>query len=256
MNAKAALIIAHPGHELRILRWVELHQPDVLVLTDGSGRSGKSRVQSTQSLLGNAGAHFVDSFKQVSDADFYTAILSRDLKFFSAIIEAIECLLESHEYTTVVTDGLEGFNPAHDLTHLMTLQAVRRLQKPMLRLFEFALDSNPSIVPENRVEAAVRIDLDDAAFERKVATAQKYDELLSETVAAVTAYGKEAFRTEYLMPVENFDAYLRFRDEKPQYESFGEQRVASGHYSSVIRFRDQIQPLIESLSKPMGVQRQ
>ena len=37
---KAALIVAHPGHELRVHHWMELARPLVLVLTDGSGRQG------------------------------------------------------------------------------------------------------------------------------------------------------------------------------------------------------------------------
>jgi len=48
---KAALVIAHPGHELRVFRWLELTQPQVSVFTDGAGRSGESRLPSTTKLL-------------------------------------------------------------------------------------------------------------------------------------------------------------------------------------------------------------
>jgi hypothetical protein len=36
-DGRAALVIAHPGHELRALHWLRLSRPCVFVLTDGSG---------------------------------------------------------------------------------------------------------------------------------------------------------------------------------------------------------------------------
>jgi hypothetical protein len=46
-----ALIVAHPGHELVILGWVEANHPLVTIFTDGSGRGGVSRLPSTRKLL-------------------------------------------------------------------------------------------------------------------------------------------------------------------------------------------------------------
>jgi hypothetical protein len=48
---ESALIIAHPGHEIRVHGWLERAKPVVYVLTDGSGRSGQSRLASTARLL-------------------------------------------------------------------------------------------------------------------------------------------------------------------------------------------------------------
>src|SRR6266699_30347 len=48
---RAALVIAHPGHELRVHAWVELAQPLAFVLTDGSGHTGQSRLASTSRLV-------------------------------------------------------------------------------------------------------------------------------------------------------------------------------------------------------------
>jgi len=54
-SKKSTLVIAHPGHELRVCHWLELAQPTVFILTDGSGRSGKSRLGSTTKVLEQAG---------------------------------------------------------------------------------------------------------------------------------------------------------------------------------------------------------
>ena len=42
-DSKTALMVAHPGHELRVWHWLEIECPRVVVVTDGSGRSGASR---------------------------------------------------------------------------------------------------------------------------------------------------------------------------------------------------------------------
>ena len=55
-GAPAALVVAHPGHELRVHHWLERTAPVVCVLTDGSGANGRSRIGSTLGLLRLAGA--------------------------------------------------------------------------------------------------------------------------------------------------------------------------------------------------------
>jgi hypothetical protein len=56
LDPAAALVVAHPGHELRVHHWLELTRPFVIVLTDGSGHSGQSRLASTTRVLAAAGA--------------------------------------------------------------------------------------------------------------------------------------------------------------------------------------------------------
>jgi hypothetical protein len=55
LPSPAALVVAHPGHELRVHRWLEIARPLVFVITDGSG-SGRSRIRSTTDLLATAGS--------------------------------------------------------------------------------------------------------------------------------------------------------------------------------------------------------
>ena len=55
-DQKTALIIGHPGHELRVFHWLEITRPAVFVITDGSGRSGRSRLPSTTRILDQVGA--------------------------------------------------------------------------------------------------------------------------------------------------------------------------------------------------------
>ena len=61
----------HPGHELKVFGWLAEYQPRVYVITDGSGRSGISRIPSTAALLQNARARSGDIFGAISDAEIY-----------------------------------------------------------------------------------------------------------------------------------------------------------------------------------------
>jgi len=55
-SERAILVIAHPGHELRVHGWLEAMAPAVWILTDGSGHTGRSRVDSTTRVLESTGA--------------------------------------------------------------------------------------------------------------------------------------------------------------------------------------------------------
>ena len=53
---RSALIVAHPGHELRVHAWLEQARPTSFVLTQGDGAAGVSRLPSTTAVLTRAGA--------------------------------------------------------------------------------------------------------------------------------------------------------------------------------------------------------
>src|SRR5436309_1960907 len=79
MGRQTALLIAHPGHELRIHGWLERARPLTFVLTDGSGSDGRPRLQSTADVLARVGARPGGVFGRLSDSAFYQALL--DLRF-------------------------------------------------------------------------------------------------------------------------------------------------------------------------------
>ena len=58
-DRRAALVIAHPGHELCVYGWLETVRPRVFILTDGSGRSGQSRLKSTEEILSVVGLSLI-----------------------------------------------------------------------------------------------------------------------------------------------------------------------------------------------------
>jgi hypothetical protein len=203
-EACAALVIAHPDHELRVHGWLEKARPLVFVLTDGSGRSGLPRLNSTRKVLSGAGAKTGPIFGRFTDAEIYASILAADFSRFTALAtELAQTFLESGvEY--VAGDASEGYNPAHDLCRLILNAAIDmtklRTGRDILN-FDFPLIGRPDNCHQKLLTSAIRIELDDIAFARKLSIAESYPELLQEVQSTVTENGIEAFRRECLRPV-------------------------------------------------------
>jgi hypothetical protein len=120
----AALVIAHPGHELRGHGWLEQAGPQVHGLTDGSGRSDRSRIPSSEALLARAGAEPGRIFGRPTDAQAYAALLDlQTSRFIELTDELAECLI-GQRVQTVVGDAYEAYNPVHDVCRLIIDAAI------------------------------------------------------------------------------------------------------------------------------------
>src|SRR5512147_1849395 len=119
-----ALVVGHPGHELRVDRWLTLATPLTFVITDGSGATGSSRIASTEAIIRDAGAKRATVFGALSDRAAYQAILSADSSIFCELADSIASDLVAHGITSVAGDGWEGYNPVHDVCRLVIDAAV------------------------------------------------------------------------------------------------------------------------------------
>src|SRR5437588_11931419 len=88
-SVRAAVVVAHPGHELRVFGWIEQARPIACVLTDGSGRTGSSRLSFTTSLLESTGATLGPVCGQLTDADLYSALLDHRHEAFIEMTDRI-----------------------------------------------------------------------------------------------------------------------------------------------------------------------
>jgi hypothetical protein len=255
---KVALVVAHPGHELRVHRWLELTGPTVFVLTDGSGRTGQSRLPSTSRVLLSTGARPGRIYGRFTDAELYATIRGGEVTPLLRVVREMADTLQEVGADAVVGDALEGFSPSHDLCRLLTNAAVSLILKETgreLENFDFLLDGSPEICTPHLREAALRIELDEAALRRKLAAADRYPELRAEARLALERFGPQAFLTEYLRPVVDRRQGLdRMEVEPPLYERFGEKRVRAGHYDAVIRYRAHLRPLIGVLWRHAGLE--
>ena len=143
---RAALAIAHPGHEVRIFGWLESVRPMVSILTDGSGLLGRPRLDSTIRLIESTGATTGDLIGLTTDRELYRRVVLQDKSFFLRISDHLAADWIRHEVEIVVGDAREGAIMAHDLwrrvidravpgnyrrrnsRQVLTLQRVRRCQ--------------------------------------------------------------------------------------------------------------------------------
>ena len=158
---------------------------------------------------------------------------------------------------TVVGDALEGFNPSHDLCRFVINVAVSLVQRytgRALENYDGALDGSSEHRPGNPHAAGLLVEVDEAALQRKLAAAHRYAELKVETDAALARFGPREFRTEHPRPVLDVRQGLdRVAQEPPDYERYGDMRVRAGCYDGVIRYRDDVRPLVHALWRQAGL---
>jgi AcrR family transcriptional regulator len=244
---RAALVVAHPGHELRVHRWLELTRPVVFVLTDGSGNHGVSRLASTTALLDRAGATPGSIYGRLSDRELYRAILGGDLDLFTSLADELAQGLAGVDI--VAGDAVEGYNPGHDVCRLLLNAAVLHLAAEGRRIanFDFPLVGVPDDCPPGDRGEALRLELDEESLHRKLEAARTYPELAGEVEAALAAHGSDRFRVECLRPVRYGMDIAPLFSHPPFYETYGEKRVALGLYGQVIRYQSHLAPLAAGL---------
>jgi hypothetical protein len=240
--APAALVVAHPGHELRLHHWLELARPVVFVLTDGSG-SGQARIDSTIRIIAATGARAGAVMGEFTDREIYRLMLRGEVEPIVATTLKLAGELAERGIRTVVTDAFEWYNPTHDLCAVVTSLAAERaalLSGRSIALCEYAVTEVPR-------DGGFLFELDHEALGRKLAAAHSCDALAREIESLIVKIGLDALRREVLHPLKAALESMR-PASKPFYETHGETRVASGQYDSVIRWDTHLRPFVERLA--------
>jgi hypothetical protein len=235
------LCVAHPGHELRVHGWLGLARPAVCVLTDGSGRNGESRLETTRALVGSAGAPVGPVFGRLRDEEAYAAILGRRAEVFIEIVDELSAHIRDAGILSVVGDAAEGYNPMHDVCRLILNATVALARREGRDIFSYAfpLVGAPDGSSERTEPGAVRVRLDDTRLEAKIAAARGYTSLTEDVEEALGRYGEDVFRVECLRPAP-VEAGDGLPDGPPFYERHGERRVTEGKYPSVLRRHEHV----------------
>ena len=246
---RSVLVIAHPGHELRVHGWLEETSPAVWILTDGSGHTGRSRLDSTTRVLEPTGAVPGPVYGYMSDADLYHAVLGSNHQPFIDLVDKLAAFILTEQIDCIAGDAEEGYNPGHDLCRLIINAAVRLVQRKsskQIRNYDFTLVGPPDHCPEDLREHSLRLNLDDEAFARKLSAARNYPELQAEVETALN--GANRFRVECLRPVNSHSLAIESPAvEPPFYEQYGEKQVKSGYYKQVLRYREHMLPLARAI---------
>jgi hypothetical protein len=244
---RTALVVAHPGHELRVFGLAQAHRARVYVLTDGSGRSGISRLSSTARLLKSLGCECGEMFGVASDREIYRAIREHDYAFFLRLVDLLAASFQSRDIELVAGDATEWFNPAHDVCRMLINAASSATQLATgceIANYAFRLTEWEQGMQEIHDSLCWHVQLEDSALRSKLEAARSYAELRDEVEQAVANRGEEYFRTECLRRVTETHSQ---GPERPFYETWGERRVAEGEYDSVIRYKEHILPLQQAI---------
>jgi len=234
------LCVAHPGHELRVYAWLAGARPAVAVVTDGSGRSGRSRIPATQRTLDETACTPGPFLGALTDANAYRAILARDAGPFLALADQLARFVRAHGVRSIVGDAAEGFNPVHDVCRLVINAACATVE---VGNYEFPLTGRPDAVSNPVVD----LRLDDDTFARKLAAARREMDLGVDVDEAVHAWSADVFRVERIRAAGAGGPTDGLPDEPPLYERYGEERVRSGKYPQVLRRREHVLPIAEAL---------
>ena len=247
-DRRAALVVAHPGHELCVYNWVSLARPRVFVLTDGSSHSGKSRLHRTTSILNSLGAQPASIYGGMTDVEIYSAILDRNFDLFIETARELAEALVRDQIEYVVGDAIEGYNPAHDVCRLIINAAVKKASQMNHRVenFDVLLAGKTADCPAETLADAISIEVDGKALSRKLQAARDYSELAVDVHKILDEEGIDSLRTECLRRVKGDSGDEQFK-EPPYYETYGEKQVAAGYYQQVIRFHEHVLPIAQAL---------
>lgn len=228
----SALVVAHPGHELRVFGWLVETRPVVHVLTDGSGR-GAPRLHGTEAVLSETGARRGSVFGRFSDREAYALLLEGRLEPFLELARELSESFARDGVRHVVADARDGYNPMHDVARMLAETAARLRGVPC--------DAFTLVGAPGDGSGAARV-LPEELFRRKMAAARAYPMLDGEVAEALGRYGESAFRVERISPAAPVAAGVPF------YERHGERRVAEGSYREVLRYSAHVRPLEERLA--------
>lgn len=187
LDSRAALVVAHPSHELRVHGWLQLVRPQVIVLTDGSGRSGQPRLPSTTRVLSQVGAEPGPIFGRITDLELYGAILSHNYDLFIKLSDELADFLIREEIEYVAGDAAEGYSSAHDICRLVinaAVETVRLKYGGSVSNYDFLVVGSPDESSSSADGEAIWIHLDDDIFSAKVAAAHGYSPKLAADIDA------------------------------------------------------------------------
>lgn len=247
---RSLLVIAHPGHELRLLGWLRKTRPLIAILTDGSGSTGQSRIDLSEQLIAEIGGEIVFAGR-FTEAGLYALILEGKSAPLVELARELAQIIDMHDIGQVVCDAAEGHHPAHDLCLPLTRAAIRirtdRSASPQHHEYRVIGDPRPG----DGGSEEISLDLDDDALHDKIVRARRYASqsgarLAQEVEEMFGSFGEDAFRHEVLRPAGSESPQLH--RELRYYEACGEQQVQAGRFRHVLRHAQHMLPIEKALN--------
>jgi hypothetical protein len=180
-------------------------------------------------------------FGRLSDRDAYAMILEGNTALLLSVVTDLAMELQAGRSKMIVCDAAEGYNPVHDLCRLIAGAAIE-IADAGVKQYEYAVVNGPDSLDPAGDD--LHLDLDDVTFEAKIEAARRFAAFLPDVDEMLSRHGHDAYRHETLRRVID---WTDLGSGVPEYERFGETRVAAGHYRRVIRKEEHILPLRDAL---------
>ena len=138
---------------------------------------------------------------------------------------------------------------AHDLWRGVRLATVAIAQAKLghpIRQYDYVIEGAPDRELWG-AKPAIRSELDDDEFAKKIAAAREYIEIAAFVDDAVGQFGSDTFRQEFFYDVSERAPRKPQAGELFSYEQHGRDQVAKGIYPEVIEFQNHLAPVFESL---------
>ena len=232
------LLHAHPGHELRLFHWMECTRPVVLVMTDGSGGNQPARTRYSERCVATAGARWLARPEPSSDRFWYDAILRRDTAPFSAMVDTVYTAARDNGCNLIVSDGVDGYNPMHDLCEAVAAAAAVSLTQGGTQIAHLVSHA----VPAPGGEVITRLRLDEEALRRKLQAVRAYRPLVGEA-QQVLAADPDSLAEEILRA----PAFGWPGGWVPSWEETSRARVSEGRYGQPIEYDRDVRPIARAL---------
>lgn len=245
--SKSIVMMAHPGHELRIYDWMATFKPSVHVLTTGS-RSGElvgERLNKSRYNISLSGSRIGSVFGHTLDIDLYRRIFERDVAYFERLVDQFTKEIVDGKCQLVVCDCWQAFSVAHDLASVIgrvsaklatqqTGDFVECLEYMPVPQFNDGLIKPGPLAFEHHVTPASR--------QTKTDLANEYPDL-HELEEYIEIYGLEDLLREQFYWPKPIEALI-CSDSTPLYEIYGSERVAQGRYDRALSWAD-FKPIVE-----------
>jgi len=249
--APATVVVAHPGHELLAFGWLTRLEPLVYVVTDGSGRDARPRIEATRKLL-NGGLGVAGSiFGRWSDRELYEALFNGRHGPFIELRDELADSWARIGVRTVICDAYEHRILMHDVVNLVVGAAVDAMNDrgETITSVEFPIYLTESDERPGNPSLAASLELSEQLLQRKISAARGYEsEVVRHEVEGFLAHhGQGHYRTEFLYRSIRRRADDLLNEPRPEWEVHGERMVKEGVYEHAIRLREHVVPLARAL---------
>ena len=224
--------------------------PYIVLLTDGSGSTGHSRIDLSQKLIADAGAELLIA-GYFAEPELYSMMLRGETRRLTELVDELAAQIVDKNISIVVCDAVEGYHPVHDLCLPLTQAALKVAGKSTaarIAHYEYRVIGDPRADVGHREDLQLR--LDEVMLSEKIESSRRYaaqsgSVLMQEVQYMFDTYGESSFRFEVFQTAGT--EHPQLYDGLRYYELRGEEQVKSGRYKQVLRHALHMQPIEAAL---------